>query len=218
MGTNGHKQSREANEVSTLRAPTRTRTVLSLIAKTQKPGLIQLSLIRQTTVGDEVEFDARAHAVQRSEKDGKTITLTMRSNGDFLRVDIDATKVLATTWEAAEGCTMESILRVRGVVHSLSDNNNADESLVGTVRAVELLVLSRAVDALPKTVSHGGPREKAATVSLTLQERLNNRVLDVRVAATGAIFQLLSGLNELSVEYCFAHDFKYVSNLSVSQF
>lgn len=133
----------------------------------------------------------------------------MRSHGDFVQAYIDATQIKSSSWDTAVGCTRESILRVHAIVESLDVNDTSGESLVGRVRITDLLVLSHATDALPNCVSHGGPGENAITASLTLQERLNQRVLDVRVAATGAIFQLLSGLNELAVEYCFAHDFKY---------
>lgn len=133
----------------------------------------------------------------------------MRSHGDFVQADIDASDIDTSSWDTAVGCTIESILRVRAIVDSLGDKDTSGDGLVGRVRVTELLVRAQAADALPKGVSHGGPGEKAIASSVTLQERLNQRVLDVRVAATGAIFQLLSGLNELAVEYCFSHDFKY---------
>lgn len=47
--------------------------------------------------------------------------------------------------------------------------------------------------------------------SLTLNERLNNRVLDVRVAATASIFKLMSGVFRLAAEYQANNDFHWIS-------
>lgn len=201
----------EASQVSTFHSTRHLEYwLLSLTKDIQTTLLGQLSLIQEAAIGAEVEFDARVHAVKRRQLESNITTLTMRSDGHFLQVTADASTVAAATWTAAQKCTVESILRVRGIVRSPSDDSSLHDSRVAVVEAVKVTVLSLADKDLPKAVSHGGPVEQEAAISLTLQERLNNRVLDVRVAATGAIFQLLSGLNELSIEYCFAHDFKYV--------
>jgi len=43
-----------------------------------------------------------------------------------------------------------------------------------------------------------------------LEERLNNRILDVRSAAAGAIFKLHSGLCQLIVEFLCSHGFHWI--------
>ncbi|KAG8158816.1 hypothetical protein KVR01_011259 [Diaporthe batatas] len=54
-----------------------------------------------------------------------------------------------------------------------------------------------------------GERQEDLTTGLVLAERLNNRILDVRVAANNAIFRLMSGVLELTDEFHIKNNFNW---------
>ncbi|CAN8095706.1 unnamed protein product [Discula destructiva] len=170
-------------------------------------SLSKLPAILKACSGTEVEFDARVHAIRHREPDSDSVILLLRDEGLFLAITITKCDIgSGAFWEAAQTCTVESVLRIRG---SKICGDDDGDSHVGNV--TRLVILALAVENLPKRVSHGGPgeTETPTTCSLTLQERLDNRVLDVRVAATASIFKLLSGMIELSVEYCIMNGFQW---------
>lgn len=155
------------------------------------------------------EFDARVHSLgdHGVEVDVDTMNLILRDQGHFFTAIVESKQVDETTWKATQELTPETIVRVSGVLVEAIDASAAD-----TLRVHSLEVLAQAATGLHKGVSHGAPGdeiEKSLSVdALTLTERLNNRVLDVRVAATGAIFKLMSGVFELTVEHHIANGFQ----------
>lgn len=164
-----------------------------------------------TASGEVFEFDARVHALNKAggEADIETTTLLLRDQGHFLAAIVNSDRV-------PQNLTPESIVRVSGVLveslavpaGSIDDWQSATKKL----KVHELIVLAQAATGLYKGVSHGGPSDendaKVSLDALTLTERLNNRVLDVRVAATGAIFKLMSGIFELTTEFHIANGFQ----------
>lgn len=50
---------------------------------------------------------------------------------------------------------------------------------------------------------------------VSLNARLNNRVLDVRTAANEAIFQLQSGISNLFIDYMNKHNFKMIHSSKI---
>lgn len=155
------------------------------------------------------EFDARIHSLgDHSVAAGdETMNLILRDQDHFVTAIVELKQVGETTWKATQELTPETIVRVSGVLAEALDRPAAD-----TLRVHSLVVLAQAATGLHKGVSHGAPgdvKEKSLSVdALTLTERLNNRVLDVRVAATGAIFKLMSGIFELTVEHHIANGFQ----------
>lgn len=172
----------------------------------QKSVINQLEHITSCTIADGrvFEFDARVHALNKTggESHTETATILLRDQGHFLAAILSSDRV-------PQNLTPESIVRVSGVLVESLDNLQSDTK---TLNVQELTVLAEAVPGLYGGVSHGGPGDEIETSTsldaLTLTERLNNRVLDVRVAATGAIFRLMSGMFELTTEFHIANGFQ----------
>ncbi|KAI1257832.1 hypothetical protein MGN70_000876 [Eutypa lata] len=166
-----------------------------------------------------VVFHARVHAVNDRQLGNKRITLLMRDQNIFLRVHVDAESVHHTSVGVAQTCTLESILRVSGTL-TLSNKHRLPEDnvIAGVVQASELVMISQVLDGLVTrpllntTEAHEANGEDSGCSDvLKLNERLNNRVLDIRCTARGSIFKLMSGVWELGVEFCLANGFQQVS-------
>ena len=166
-----------------------------------------------------VVFHARVHAVNDRQLGNKRITLLMRDQNIFLRVHVDAESVHHTSVGVAQTCTLESILRVSRTL-TLSNKHRLPEDnvIAGVVQASELVMISQVLDGLVTrpllntTEAHEANGEDSGCSDvLKLNERLNNRVLDIRCTARGSIFKLMSGVWELGVEFCLANGFQQVS-------
>ncbi|KAK7937657.1 aspartyl-tRNA synthetase [Apiospora aurea] len=198
----------------------------------------QLRLLKGHPPGHEVSFYARVHEVlQRSSDEGvsgNTTVLLMREEAWFVDVEIDAGKVSGSAWATAETCTAESILHVVGRVSEPAPTLAklrglpGDKSLLPRVQASGIEMLASAVDNLVTIPGHDVARwsqEQGATTtttatltsfhSLSLHERLNNRILDVRVAATGAIFKLFSGMLGLASQHCLGRGMNWIQTPSL---
>jgi aspartyl/asparaginyl-tRNA synthetase len=168
-------------------------------------------LVRSHGLGDSVYFDARVHSTPVKTAHS-TVTVLLRRNGEFIDTLLEPNSTDAASFDAAQGLTIESLVRVSGSI-LLEDQlaTETDASKVATIRVSKLIVLSGAIAGIPKTTtSHGGPRDNSTLSEgrpAPIEERLNNRLLDSRVAANAAIFKLFSGVHELAVEYLSAHDF-----------
>lgn len=164
--------------------------------------------------GDHITFDARVHWVDAA-KSNAAITILLRYNGQFTRSIVEPKLVDAVTLKTAQHLTTESLVRISGA--KVPENENLEDKSVPvavTFRVSKIVTLSEARADLPKgIVSHGAPGEEPRPLELSaelLQERLNNRLLDARVAANGAAFKLFSGVHELAVEHMAAVDFYQV--------
>jgi hypothetical protein len=105
--------------------------------------------------------------------------------------------------EESKNIAPESMLRVLAW-----STHNADIKLNGsgtndtsttTIRVHRFTIISNAKPGTARgVVPHGAPGEPFEKVDLnaTLNDRLDNRILDVRVAATNAIFRLNSDVHE----------------------
>ena len=131
----------------------------------------------------------------------------------FLRANLDAKAIGEEAWEKARKLTPESIVRVAGHIHLLDNQVNGDKHAVGhhdaasdnanVVHVADLAVIAQASPNLPSF-------HRKELSALGLEERLNNRVLDVRNAATGAIFKLHSGMCQLIVEFLCSNGFHWI--------
>ncbi|PWY86281.1 aspartate-tRNA ligase [Aspergillus heteromorphus CBS 117.55] len=182
-----------------------------MVENLANPGLYALK-------GEKVGFDARVNSVWKSEFPGQ-LSLELRVQETFLTANIDSEAIGEEAWEKAQKLTPESIVRVTGHVHLLSDKSksNGDNSYAndhvnghknavsGTayaVRVTELTVVAQASPNLPSC-------HRDDLSALGLEGRLNNRILDVRSAASGAIFKLHSGMCQLIVEFLCSNGFHW---------
>lgn len=171
-------------------------------------------LIRSHGLGDSVYFDARVHSTP-VEAANSTVTVLLRRNGEFIDALLEPNSTNASSFDAVQSLTTESLVRVSGSI--LLDGQHAtkrDSLKVATIHVSKLIALSEAkADIFKTTTYHGGPSENSTMSEVRLapiEERLNNRLLDTRVAANAAIFKLFSGVHEVAVEYLAAHDFHYI--------
>lgn len=160
-------------------------------------------------------FDARVNSILKSELPGY-LSLELRVQETFLKANVDVEAIGEEALEKAQMLTPESIIRVAGHVHLLDDNAVANGDKVVTkghkdaasnigyvVHVVKLAVIAQAFPNLPSF-------HRDELSALGLEERLNNRILDVRNAATGAIFKLHSGMCQLMVEFLCSNGFHWI--------
>ena len=132
-----------------------------------------------------------------------------------MKAYVDDKTIGEKAWKKAYELNPESIVRVVGHVRPLSNKtepsgenivsgqNHAPSPFALAIYVTDLVVIAEASPDLP--AFH---RDKPST--LGLEERLNNRILDVRNAATGAIFKLHSGLCQLIVEFLCSKNFHWI--------
>ena len=99
--------------------------------------------------------------------------------------------------EDAQALTAQSLIRINGHIRPLIKPSPSTSGY--TISVTSLVVLAKAAQDLPSL--QGGE------LSSSLQERLNDRILDQRAAASGAMFKLLSGMSQLIVEFFSANGF-----------
>ena len=161
-----------------------------------------------------ITFDARVHNVRAATSDTAT-TVLLRHSGQFITALLEPGLADASSLDIAQNLTAESLVRVLAwTVPGHQRAKDASISKAVAIRICRLIVLSEAKADIPRSlVSHGAPGEESSpleTSTAILNERFDNRLLDVRDAATGAIFKLSSGVHELAVEHLAALGFSFV--------
>ena len=153
-------------------------------------------------------IDARVESVLRFEN-AELLRLELRAQDMFLQAMISIDAVGKETWDLAQTLTTESIIRVTGCVSEQAEDDGRGNDHVDStaIRVLDLHVIALAAPNLPVS---SYPREKMLAPSADLEERLNNRILDVRHAASGAIFKLHSGMCQLVVEFLCSKNFHWI--------
>ena len=172
-------------------------------------------LLLGNPLGDETVFDARVHRVSTANA-GTAIVISLRRNGHFIEALLGPDLADFASLKTARHLTAESLVRVTSQTLPQSQSSKDDAgSEVITVRVSKLVLLSAAVPNLPERLKfHGAPGEQLPSQESRaglLDERLDNRLLDARVASTAAIFKISSGVYELAVERLAALDFYHIS-------
>ncbi|TWU71402.1 hypothetical protein ED733_002925 [Metarhizium rileyi] len=153
--------------------------------------------------GETVVFDARVIAVLEPELSNQ-LRLELVVRGAFVQANVEAKTVTESAWAKAQKLTCESIVKIQGQVQPVRQDFGSRESKVcAMVNVTSLEVVAQASPNLPSFRS----KELSA---IGLEERLENRILDVRHAASGAIFKLHSGMCQLMVEFLCSHGFHWV--------
>lgn len=179
-------------------------------------------LIQNHAQLDNTTFDARVHNVRAATSDTAT-TILLRHSGHFITALLEPGSADVSSLDIARNLTVESLVRV--LAWTIPGSQRAKDgsiSKAATIRICRLVVLSEAKPDIPKSlVSHGAPGEELSPIEIPtaiLNERLDNRLQDVRVAATGAIFKLSSGVHELAVEHLAALGFSFVPTPTLINF
>ena len=165
--------------------------------------------------GDDTFIDARVHRVSTPDS-GAAITILLRRNGHFIKAVLGPDSADVASLETARHLTAESLVRVTSpAAYESQISKDGAVSEVITIRVSKLVLLSGAVLNLPgKLKLHGAPGEELPPQESRaglIDERLDNRLLDARVASTAAIFKISSGVHELAVEQLAALDFYHIS-------
>ncbi|KAF7166701.1 hypothetical protein CNMCM5623_000245 [Aspergillus felis] len=153
-------------------------------------------------------FNARVNLVLPSES-LERVTLELRTNEGVVKANIDASSVCASVWEKLKGLTPESLVRItsycspsteaesqKGVVNGKSHNDTA----ATVINVSDLTIIAEASSDL-----HPFNRNE-----LDLGRRLDNRLLDLRNAGSGAVLKLLSGMCQLIVEFLGSNGFHWI--------
>jgi len=134
-----------------------------------------------------------------------------------LKASIEPKVIGDQTWKEAQKLTLESIVRITGVLHLIGDEPKtsgegaASNKTNGTsasgpsyeVDVAKLSVIAIASSDLPPLSGDGQTKPE-------LEERLQNRILDVRNHASGAIFKLHSGMCQMIVEFLCSKGFHWI--------
>ncbi|KAL9473750.1 hypothetical protein ACSS6W_008130 [Trichoderma asperelloides] len=147
----------------------------------------------------------RVHSICPVEESG-SIAFLLRKNGQFFKCRLDNTGCAdPAIFATAQRLTLESLVRVSSYVMGCVDVD---------IQVSGLTILSEATANLSGNLKlHGAPGETLPSPDeriLLLDQRLDNRLLDARVAATAAIFKLFSAVHQLAVKYLATHDFHYI--------
>lgn len=162
--------------------------------------------------GEGTVLDARVHRAASRDATTAAFTLLLRRDGCFVTAVLDPGATDAASFKRAKTVTVESLVRITLAVRSEAQPpaQGPDDVESAMVWVAELLVLSAAKRGTYERPGwHGAPGEVPLSSSalLRIEERLDDRILDARVAATAAIFKLSSGIHELCVAHLAALEF-----------
>lgn len=126
------------------------------------------------------------------------------------------------------GINSESIIRVTGMVKEPLEPVTSTSISNFELHVQKIYMISEAAEHLPiqvkdcmrapPMVDDGQEESEVDSQGLpvvSLNARLNNRVLDARTAANQAIFQLQSGISNLFIEYMNKHGFRWIQSSKI---
>ncbi|KAI1325944.1 aspartate-tRNA ligase [Xylariaceae sp. FL0255] len=149
-----------------------------------------------TATGEKVYFEARVESIL-GHNTSSQFHLKLREQHNLINATIDSHIVGEQSLSEALKLTPETIVRVSGQFRPTEDGKDTELAIDGYT------VIGKAASDLPFKRHHENS-------NLQLEERLNNRILDVRQAASGAIFKLHSGMCQMIVEFLFSNGFHWV--------
>lgn len=137
------------------------------------------------------------------------VNLQLRIEDRMAHAILSMDTVSAEVWNSIEFLTAESFVRVTGCFPPPIDDNgqNGDNVASEQLHVTDLAVIACAS---PVLLSHSANKQQDYLSKFGLEARLNNRVLDVRRAASGAIFKLHSGMCQLIVEFLCSREFHWI--------
>lgn len=177
---------------------------------------VPVSGLTELAVGDNIWVRARLHKVQVK---GKLGFLTLRSDLDTVQAVLDGKEM--SKW-AQKSLTAESIVDIKAEI-AVPDGGAVAKCTVGRVelRVLRIYIVSRAEPMLPLTLEDAarpldedekeynepeeGGEQRRPTV--TRDTRLNNRVIDVRVAPHMSILRVQSMVSTIFREYLHGQGF-----------
>jgi aspartyl/asparaginyl-tRNA synthetase len=170
-----------------------------------------------------VTFDARLRSSQKSDLPN-TIDLELNFEGTVLKAAYNSEAIGNSAWEDVQKLNPGSLIRITGRIQpsATSPQVNSDDGRINgdiisgdghkwpsstatyDFSVTNLVVVAKAFPNQP--AFQGGELSGPGF----LQHRLDNRILDQRAAASGAIFKLQSGMCQLIVEFLIANGFTWL--------
>lgn len=168
-------------------------------------------------------IDARLKSCEKSELSNK-IYLDIVFEGITLRATYSAEATGRATWEDVQKLNAGSLIRITGRILPLAIDDEANVNPNPVLRdatssdshkwlsskanyGFSVSNLTVVAKAYPNQPSFQGGELCGPGL---LQERLDNRILDQRAAASGAIFKLQSGMCQLIIEFLITNGFTWL--------
>lgn len=189
-----------------------------------------LSELYNVTEDQEITVDVRVHNARA--QTAKLAFLVLREGPDTIQAVIAEggdNKVSRQMVKWSGGINIESIVRVTGLVKQPKEPIKSTSISNFELHVQRIYLISEAAERLPIQLKDcmrpppvGDEAQGEIEVnsqrppSLSLNARLNNRVLDLRTAANQAIFQLQSGISNLFIEHMNKHNFIWVQSAKIA--
>lgn len=178
----------------------------------------------------EVTVDVRVHNARV--QSAKLAFLVLREEAHTIQAVIAEGGVHKISRQMVKWCggiNGESIIRVTGLVKQPKEPVTSTSISNFELHVEKIYMISEAAEKLPVQVKDcmrpplmGGENQDESELDsqglpvVSLNARLNNRVLDVRAAANQAIFQLQGGISNLFIEYMNKHNFRWIQSSKIA--
>lgn len=194
---------------------------------TQK--IVDLVELCNATEGQDATVDVRVHNARV--QSAKLAFLVLRDGAYTIQAVIaegGLNKISRPMVKWSGGISTESIVRVTGIVKQPIEPVKSASISNFELHVASIYMIAEAAEKLPVQVKdcmrpppmaeEGSDESEVDSTGLpvvSLNARLNNRVLDVRTAANEAIFQLQSGISNLFIDYMNKHNFKMIHSSKI---
>ncbi|KAJ5512835.1 hypothetical protein N7463_002387 [Penicillium fimorum] len=170
------------------------------------------SLVATTSKGEQLAFDARIISIITSEWP-EPLILELRTDDGIMKANVDLKLLGETACERLKRVNPESLVHVTGhmslspdvipganVMTAEDQKDPATSKITHTINVTGLTIIAQACSSLPSFRRN----------ELNLGQRLDNRILDLRNAGSGAILKLHSGMCQLIVEFLGSNGFHWI--------
>lgn len=189
----------------------------------------ELSELYEANEDQEVTVDVRVHNARV--QSAKLAFLVLREEAHTIQAVIGeggAHKISRQMVKWCGGINSESIVRVTGLVKQPKEPVTSTSISNFELNVQNIYMISEAAEKLPVQVKdcmrpppigednrEDNELDAQGIPVVSLNARLNNRILDIRAAANQAIFQLQGAISNLFIEYMNKHDFRWIQSSKI---
>lgn len=189
----------------------------------------ELQELYNATEDQQVVVDVRVHNARV--QSAKLAFLVLRDEAHTIQAVIaegGAHKISRQMVKWCGGINCESIVRVTGLVKQPKEPVTSTSISNFELHVEKIYLISEAAEKLPVQVKDcmrppplgdehqdEGELDSQGLPVVSLNARLNNRVLDIRAAANQAIFQLQGSISNLFIEYMNKHHFRWIQSSKI---
>lgn len=184
----------------------------------------ELSTLYDAKEGQDVTVDVRIHNTRI--QSAKLAFLVLRNGPYTIQAVVGeggANNISRQMVKWSAGINVESLVRLSGLVQKPAEPITSTSISDLEIQVKSIYIISEAAEKLPVQVKDcmrpppvGEDNQEENEVDnqglpvVSLNARLNNRVLDARTAANSAIFEIQSGISNLFIEFMREHDFRWI--------